>query len=97
MARPKKAVPKMVAAPKEEKIVITKEQIERLRNALEMVTEARRVVDQIEEVETLVAAGFKAGKVYSLADKAEDMLNDVTNELDPFSYSDDEDEDDLSM
>ncbi len=95
MARPKKAAAKKVAAePKEKKVIITPEQIQKLRSISSLIADARRTVDNIEEVDTLVSAGFRAGKAYDMADKAEDMIDELINELDPVDYSDDYDDED---
>ncbi len=95
MARPKKAVAK-VTEPKEKKVIITKEQIETLRKISSLIGDARRTVDNIEEADTLVSAGFKAGKAYDMTDKAEDLVDALINELDPIDYTEYDDSDDDS-
>lgn len=97
MARPKKTTAKVVVAEsKETKVIITPEQIQKLRNALELISDARRTIDSIEEADTLTSAGFKAGKAYNMTDKAEDVIDSLINELDPTDYSDDDEDGDIT-
>jgi len=89
MARPKKATAKSVEVevkPKEKKIVMTKEQFESLKAAAEVVSEARRVFQNIEGAETLSAISFAAGRIYEGVNTVEDTLDDLIDELEPDDY-----------
>lgn len=85
MARPKKAAAKPVAEvkPKEKKIVMTKEQYQALVETAEKVAEARRLLQNVDESESIAAISFIAGRIYAEVNSVEDTLDDLVNDLNP--------------
>ena len=89
MARVKKAVAKTAVEvkPKEKKITLTSEQFEALKTATNDITSVRRLLSDMQEgIVDLAQAGFITGQAYQLANKAEDALDEMVNELDPTDY-----------
>lgn len=87
MARAKKAVAKTVAEvkPKEKRITLTSEQFEALKSASELISEARRELHDF-DADNLAKAGFIAGQAFVALNKAEDVLDEVIDEIDPTDY-----------
>lgn len=86
--RPKKA--QSTESPvKKEKPVLTKVQLDELRQILEHITDIRRTISQLEDSEdlSLPKVMFTIGKVFKVADQAEDSLSDFLIKLDEPSYS----------
>ena len=84
MARPKKvALVATETKPKEKKIVLTREQFESLKTAAEKVGEARRIINKIDEAETVAAVSFAAGRAFAEINLAEDLLDEIVNEVGP--------------
>lgn len=96
MPRGRKPAAAKMSAPKEEVIVLTKEQFAILQEASKLIGDARLAVHKIEDCETTATMAFTAGKAFVAADKAEDLIDDLIREINPNKEEDswdDEDED----
>ena len=86
MARLKKAEvaakPAAEVKPKEKKIVLTTEQFKSMREASESISDARRILDNLEDGENISAFAFAAGKAYASINRAEDLIDSILNEFD---------------
>lgn len=79
----KPAAAKMSAPEKKVSIVLTEEQFGTLRKVSQLIGEARGILDNLEERETVSALAFGVGKAFFGTNQAEDLLDEVIRDIDP--------------
>jgi len=79
--RPKKNVPTITLTKKTGDYIVTKEQMAKLREVEEFLGDIRRALSHFDEYETIGKMAFYAGDSYSLANRTEDLLTDVLEDI----------------
>lgn len=65
-------------------VVLTMEQFKTLKKAVEDSGEVRRNLHNVKEASSVAEIAFLAGLVYSVADKLENDLISIVDEIDPY-------------
>ena len=78
----KKAVPTITITKKSSgDYAVTKEQIKKLREIEEHLSDIRRKLSDFDEYDTIAKMAFYAGEVFYLANNAEDVMCEVLEEI----------------
>ena len=79
--RPRKNAPTINIVKKSNGHTVTKEQMRRLRQIEEQLTDIRRKLSDFDDHETIAKMAFCAGQVFYLANNAEDAMCEVLEEI----------------
>ena len=79
--RPKKNVPTITLTKKTGDYIVTKEQMAKLREVEEFLGDIRRALAHFDEYETIGKMAFYAGESHSLANRTEDLLTDILEDI----------------
>jgi hypothetical protein len=75
----------MAKATKPTEVVLTMEQFKTLKQALEDAGDVRRNLHNVTEASSVAEIAFLTGKVYSIADKLENDLISIVDDIDPYN------------
>jgi hypothetical protein len=79
--RPRKNAPTINIVKKSNGHTVTKEQMRRLRQIEEQLTDIRRKLSNFDDHETIASMAFYAGQAFHLVDNAEDAMCEVLEEI----------------
>jgi hypothetical protein len=79
--RPKKNAPTINIVKKSNGLTVTKEQIKKLREIEEQLTDIRRMLSHFDDHESIAKMAFCAGQAFYLVNNAEDAMCEVLEEI----------------